>query len=65
MNKHIASKFAPVSAGKKDKKQLFGLSVEELKLVTGGGGVIVQNPESEPLVLPPAITAPGAVLLKP
>ena len=61
MNKHIASKVVPASVGQKSKKQLFGLSAEELKLVTGGGGVIVQNPLDTPTV-PPDQQAPVAVL---
>jgi hypothetical protein len=44
MNKHMASKNAPVSNRNNDKSKLFGLSVEELTLVTGGGGIIIQSP---------------------
>ncbi len=49
MNKHNASKIVSASVGQqKSKKPLFGLSVEELKMVTGGGGVIIEQPVFTP-----------------
>jgi hypothetical protein len=42
MNKQNASSIASVTARQDHKKQLFGLSVDELALVTGGGGVIIE-----------------------
>jgi hypothetical protein len=48
MSKHINSSVSPASVSqKKSKKHLFGLTVEELKMVTGGGGVIIEGPVYE------------------
>jgi hypothetical protein len=40
-------------------KKLFGLSVDELKLVTGGGGVIIQGP-GETILITGMLLAPEA-----
>ena len=42
-----AAQTAPASIAK-PKNKLFGLSREELKIVTGGGGVIQQDPRTLP-----------------
>ena len=66
MNKHIASANAPVSNRNNDKSKLFGLSVEELKLVTGGGGIIIQSPfDVDALRIVMAPTAPLPLPLDP
>ena len=48
MSKNTAPQTAPIAPEKKEKKPLFGLSQDELKMVTGGGGVIVNGPNPKP-----------------
>jgi hypothetical protein len=48
MSKNTAPQAAPALTEKKAKKPLFGLSQEELKMVNGGGGVIVNGPVPKP-----------------
>jgi hypothetical protein len=49
----VAAQTAPASIAK-PKNKLFGLSREDLKIVTGGGGVIVGDP---------IFTIPGGVIV--
>lgn len=52
-SQNVAAQTAPASMSK-PKNKLFGLSREELKIVTGGGGVIVGDPID---------TIPGGVIV--
>jgi hypothetical protein len=52
-SQNVAAQTAPASIAK-PKNKLFGLSREELKIVTGGGGVIVGDP---------IFTVPGGVIV--
>jgi hypothetical protein len=48
MSKNTAPQAVPVqteTTEKKAKKPLFGLSQEELKMVHGGGGIIIGKPQ--------------------
>jgi hypothetical protein len=69
-----AAQTAPASIAK-PKNKLFGLSREELKIVTGGSGVIVMDPNlpidgdtlnsstGQPVtVTPPIVVAPETIL---
>ena len=44
MSKNTAPQTAPIAPEKKERKPLFGLSQDVLKLVSGGGGVITTGP---------------------
>jgi len=52
MSKNTAPQTATVTTStdgsKKDKKKLFGLSADDLKMVVGGGGVIVNRDTPKP-----------------
>jgi hypothetical protein len=46
----------------KSKGTLFGLSREQLKIVNGGGGIIIANPITDPN---PVFSVPGSTLSTP
>ena len=59
MSQNVAAQTAPASISK-PKNKLFGLSREELKIVTGGTGIIVTQPVTDPL---PVFTVPATPIL--